>query len=286
MTSGLLTKNQLRGSTFVRIFPDIYARRALQADVAVRLAALRLHLGDRGIVCGLTAAWVHGVWQPTTAQALPLEFVPSTRRLGRCADGDVVTRAGMHVTSPERTCFDLMRRHRLVEAVVVADAFTAAGVLTLPRLKEFCAERRRWPEVRIARLASTLAHAGARSPGESRLRMVVVLSGYDEPLVNVPVYGARGEHLGTPDLTMTGRRWVHLEYDGAYHDEEGQHGRDLRRQNALHGYGGSPLLRFDWRHVLRQRQAVLHDLARASGQPPRQDLDDRDFERGARNSRW
>ena len=116
--------------------------------------------------------------------------------------------------------------------------------------------------------------------------MVVVLSGYDEPLVNVPVHGARGEHLGTPDLTMTGRRWVHLEYDGAYHDEEGQHGRDLRRQNALHGYGGAPLLRFDWRHVLRQRQAVLHDLARASGQLPRQDLDDRDFERGARNVRW
>ena len=284
--SGLLTKNQLRGPTFVRLFPDVYVRRGLDADADTRVAALRMRTGGEGVACGLTAAWLHGVWRPARGTALPLEFVLSMRRLGRCAPSEVVRKRGLLVTSAERTCFDLMRRHRLVEAVVVADAFAAADALALPSLAQFCAERRRWPEVRLARLATSLANAGARSPGETRLRMIVVLAGYDEPLVNVPVHGERGEHLGTPDLIMTGPRWVHLEYDGAYHDEEGQHGRDLRRQNALHGYGGVPLLRFDWRHVLRQRLDVLRDLTRVSGRSPRQQLDDRDFERGARVGRW
>jgi hypothetical protein len=116
--------------------------------------------------------------------------------------------------------------------------------------------------------------------------MIIVLAGYEEPLVNVPVHDRDGTHLGTPDLTVPGTPWVHLEYDGAYHDEAAQHGRDLRRQNALLGRTGVPLLRYDWRHVLRQREAVLHDLARASGRRPRQQIDDRDFARGPRGVSW
>ena len=235
---------------------------------------------------GLTAAWVHGVWRPAPGADLPLEFARSPRKLGQDLGEDLVPAGGLLVTSPARTCFDLMRRYNLVEAVVVADAFAAAGVVSLPALADFCEARRRWPEVRVARLAVTLAHPAARSPGESRLRMVVVLAGYEEPLVNVPVHDRDGTLLGTPDLTVPGRRWVHLEYDGAYHDEAAQHGRDLRRQNTLLGHGGVPVLRFDWRHVLRQRSAVLRDVARASGRPPCQELDDRDFARGARGSSW
>lgn len=283
---GLVTKNQLRGPTYVRLFPDVYVRRGLDADAAARVAALELRTAGEGIAAGFTAAWLHGAWTPPPGARLPLQFVRSARLLGRAAAHDVERKGGLLVTSAERTCFDLMRRHRLVEAVVVADAFASAGAVSLPLLAGYCADRRRWPEVRLARRAVELADHGARSPGESRLRMIVVLAGYDEPLVNVPVHGRDGEHLGTPDLIVRARRWVHLEYDGAHHDEEAQHGRDLRRQNALHGHGGVPLLRFDWRHILRQRWAVLEDLTRASGQAPRRPLDDRDFERGPRGARW
>ena len=285
--AGLVTKNQLRGPAYTRLFRGIYVRRGLEADASVRLAALRLHLdGSEGVVRGLTAAWLHGVWRPAPGDDLPLEFARSPRKLGHDPASDLVRAGGLLVTSKTRTCFDLMRRHGLVEAVVVADAFAASGAISLPVLAGYCEDRRRWPEVRHARLALTLAHAGARSPGETRLRMVVVLAGYEEPLVNVPVHDRDGAHLGTPDLTVPGRSWVHLEYDGAYHDEAAQHGRDLRRQNALIGYGGAPLLRFDWRHVLRQRECVLRDLALASGERPRRALDDRDFVRGPRGSRW
>ena len=239
--AGLVTKNQLRGPAYTRLFRGIYVRRGLEADASVRFAALRLHLnGGEGVVRGLTAAWLHGVWRPAPGDDLPLEFARSPRKLGHDLTTDLVPSGGLLVTSPQRTCFDLMRRSGLVEAVVVADAFAATGTVSLPVLAGYCEDRRRWPEVRHARLAVTLAHPGARSPGETRLRMVVVLAGFEEPLVNVPVHDLKGAHLGTPDLTVPGRSWVHLEYDGAYHDEAAQHGRDLRRQNALIGYGGVP----------------------------------------------
>jgi hypothetical protein len=198
----------------------------------------------------------------------------------------VVTVHGLLVTSPLRTCFDLMRERSLVEAVVVADAFANAGLIRLVSLREYCGERRRWPNIRRARAAADLAHDGARSPGETRLRMVVVLAGYDEPLVNVPVHTPRGDHLGTPDLTLTGRRWVHLEYDGAYHDEAAQHGRDLRRQNGLQREGGIPLLRYDWRHVLRERHVVLRDIEAVRHEEARFALDERDFLRSRGSRRW
>ena len=284
---GLVSKNQLRGPAYTRLFRDVYVRRGLEADPRVRLAALRLHLdGADGLVRGLTAAWVHGVWRPPPGNDLPLEFARSPRKLGQDVASDLVTVGGLLVTSPQRTCFDLMRRHALVEAVVVADAFAGAGAVNLPLLAGFCDDRRRWPEGRRARLAVTLANPATRSPGETRLRMIVVLAGYEEPLVNVPVHDRDGTPLGTPDLTIPGSPWVHLEYDGAYHDEAAQHGRDLRRQNALLGRTGVPLLRYDWRHVLRQREAVLRELTGASGRRPRQELDDRDFARGPQGSRW
>ena len=201
-------------------------------------------------------------------------------------DEDVVERTGVRVTSPLRTCFDLMRERSLVEAVVVADAFLNAGAGQTDELFDYCDDRRRWPHVRRARTAARLAHAGARSPGETRLRCIVVLAGYPEPLVNVPVHTSDGIHLGTPDLTLVGRRWVHLEYDGAYHDEAAQHGRDLRRQNNLLRSAQTPLLRYDWRHVLRERDLVVHDVSAATGRAPRYELEEADFRRPIQQLRW
>lgn len=44
---------------------------------------------------------------------------------------------GVAVTSPHRTCFDLMRGQPLVEMVVIADAFAWRGALNLPRLDAY-----------------------------------------------------------------------------------------------------------------------------------------------------
>ncbi|HEX8206542.1 MAG TPA: hypothetical protein VF587_10835, partial [Solirubrobacteraceae bacterium] len=290
----------------------VYVRRGLENDPVVRVRAVALAAGPDDVICGRTAAWLYGVWRPVPGSVVPLEVTRPVRAHGaavgavtryrrvlrgtpdsgrppvgiRHLDEDVAQLAELRVTSALRTCFDLMRERALVEAVVVADAFAFAGALDLTALTDYCSDGRRWPHVRAARTATMLAHVGSRSPGESRLRMVVVLAGYEEPLVNVPVHTSTGDYLGTPDLTLRGRRWVYLEYDGAYHDEAAQHGRDLRRQNGLIRAGGPPLLRFDRRHVLHQRALVLHEVATACGESPRSSLDDADFRRPLPTRAW
>jgi len=182
-----------------------------------------------------------------------------------------------------------MRDRQLVEAVVVADAVLHAGVVDPVALAIYCQERYRWPRVQQARLAVALANPFARSPGESRLRIVLVLAGFETPLVNVPVIDAEGRHVATPDLQVRGRRWVWLEYDGSYHEAAEQHEADLRRENRLAVVsGGVPLLRYDRRHVgtAAGRRGVVDDVARAVGTAPGSDLRVRDFLRPAPGHAW
>ena len=196
---------------------------------------------------------------------------------------------GVTATSPLRTCFDLMRDRQLVEAVVVADAFLSSGVVDPVALAIYCQERVRWPRVRQARLAVALANPFVRSPGESRLRIVLVLAGFEAPLVNVPVIDAEGRHVATPDLQVRGRRWVWLEYDGSYHEALEQREADLRRENRLAvASAGVPVLRYDRRHVgtAAGRRAVVDDVARASGTAPKSDLRVRDFLRPGPGRAW
>ncbi|MGZ4649231.1 MAG: hypothetical protein ACXV3A_01610 [Kineosporiaceae bacterium] len=311
---GMLTAGALRSPIWVRIMRDVYAHRDHATDPDVRLQALRL-LADRShVVCGRTAAWLHGVWQPAPGACAPLEISRPKRtngeavlgqerrrltlRTGRgderaerpfqAIDEDVMTLGGVTLTSPLRTCFDLMRERRLVEAVVVADAFLYQGAIDAVQLAVYCEDRYRWPGVRRARLAASLACAYARSPGETRLRMALVLAGFEPPLVNVPVVDARGHLLATPDLQVRGRRWAWLEYDGAYHEAPDQHAADLRRENRLVvASGGTPVLRYDRRHLMPSAlHAVVAEVARATDRSGLVDLDLRDFWRPTASRAW
>jgi hypothetical protein len=110
--------------------------------------------------------------------------------------------------------------------------------------------------------------------------MVLVLAGFEEPLVNAPVVDAWGAHVATPDLQVRGRRWAWLEYDGAYHNEAGQHAADLRRENRLVvASGGLPVLRYDRRHLFTTsaRELVVDEVARATRAGRLVELDPRDF---------
>ena len=58
---GLVTKNQLAGRTYRRLFPDVYAPRELPADLALRSRAAYLLVADGGgVLAGYSAALLHG----------------------------------------------------------------------------------------------------------------------------------------------------------------------------------------------------------------------------------
>jgi hypothetical protein len=291
----------------------VYVHESVELTSRVRLGAARLVLPEDAVAAGLLAAWLHGAWTPLPGRFVPLDVSRpvltggesrrelNQRRLtlrgspdwsgGQCGygalDHDVVERDGVRMTSQLRTCFDLMRERRLVEAVVVADAFMFEVGLPRLLLAAYVADRRRWPRVRAARVAVDLAREGSRSPGETRVRMVVVLAGFPEPWINVPIH--RGESnviIAVSDLLVPGRRPVGLEYDGAYHDETDQWARDRRRSNRLTTASGIPLLRFDRISVRDERPSMIDDVQEVTGLRPRNLLDDADFWRPKGDRAW
>ena len=289
----------LQGAAWRRLLHGVYLDAGAEVDDATRLRALRLVLPADAVATDLTAAWLHGVWKPRLGSPLPLHFATSpnrarpageragSHRLIRWAD-DVVVVQGLLTASPMRTAFDLARRACLVEAVVVLDAFAYAGLVDLPWFWAYLNCHHRWPGVCRVREAAALATDRARSPGESRLRMVPVLGGLPQPWVNLPYY--RGDELiAYLDLALlTDHKTVGIEYDGAYHDDQEQRHADNRRENNLVGTGRLTMLRYDRMTLSRHhaRERALHEMAHSIGLVPEQRLNPLWFADPRRPFRW
>lgn len=174
---------------------------------------------------------------------------------------DVVDMDGVAVTSAARTCLDLTRLGSTVDAVTAVDAFLSAGLTTTAQLWRFCQERRRWPGIDRLREAVVLGSDRVRSPAESRLRMLLVLNGLPEPLVNVTVHDEHGRRMGTPDLLYL-RPLLGIEYDGAYHRDPQVHQFDLVRENGLVAMG-LPLLRYSSADLKHRPDGVVREVDQA-----------------------
>jgi hypothetical protein len=86
------------------------------------------------------------------------------------------------------------------------------------------------------RTALKEARRGSASPGETRLRLVLVRAGLPEPELNVPLYGADGSYLGKPDVVYRRQRVV-FEYEGDGHRERKQFRYDVERYERLSDEG-------------------------------------------------
>lgn len=266
-----LTDKQLRSTCWRRVFRTVYVHESVPLTDAVRLQAVLLAAPPGAVVTGLTASWLFGVWAPRPGAPVPLELgvrredrnTSVARSLARrivLDPVDVNEWNGVPVTSPERTCFQLMARSPLVEAVVFADAFRHDDLVTQDGLRRFADERPHWPHVRKARFAVDLSRHEAASPMETRLRMVIVLAGLPEPMVlNGGLYDENGVLLGIPDMLYLCPLFG-IEYDGEYHRDADQHDRDNVRENRLL-LGNVPLLRYGAADVFRNPQRIEREVA-------------------------
>ncbi|MEU6078521.1 DUF559 domain-containing protein [Micromonospora sp. NPDC047074] len=174
---------------------------------------------------------------------------------------DVVDLAGVLVTSPARTCWDLARWLDLVEAVVVIDGLLARRLTDVSALREYAlarAGRRGW---RSLLRAVDLADPGAESPQESRTRVRLVLAGLPRPRTQWVVTEG-GRFVARLDLAWPEFK-VAVEYDGLWHDDPAQFHQDRRRLNRLVGTGWIVLhvtakrLREDFDGFLAEVRAAL-----------------------------
>jgi hypothetical protein len=144
----------------------------------------------------------------------------------------VVQRKGLPISSPAQTFLDLAGRLPLVELVAVGDALVKAGRLTRTELIE-AADSWRGHGGRTARRAARYVRDDVDSPMESRLRMLIVLAGLPEPVVNHILRTPDGEWDIRFDLYYASVKVV-IEYDGRQHrTSKAQRARDLRRREEL-----------------------------------------------------
>jgi hypothetical protein len=116
--SGTLRPHQLR-SRFRAVFPDVYVRRDHQLTMRDRALAAWLWSHRSGVLAGLTAAAWHG--SKWVDERRPLELVWSNARPPRgmrtyhvrLRSEELQVVAGIPVTTPERTAYDIGRREAM-----------------------------------------------------------------------------------------------------------------------------------------------------------------------------
>jgi hypothetical protein len=264
VAAGLLTRRQLSGSAWRRLFPDVYVWSGLRLDYRMRCEAAMMFLGKRGAVSGRSAAYLWSV--DVLPRNSPVEVTaPRSARIqaptgltvvrSALPAGDLTSWAGIPLTTPQRTAFDLGRRLPLVDSVVAVDAMLAARQVTRASLIEIAEQRERWPGLRQFKSVLALCDAGAESPMESRLRLVLVLGGLPRPVTQCTVRTGDGVFVARLDLAYPEKR-LGIEYEGDQHRSRGVFQQDLRRLNALQACGWT-VLRFAALDIYRDPDGVV-----------------------------
>jgi hypothetical protein len=154
---------------------------------------------------------------------------------------EVGVRHGMPVTTVERTAFDLARRGAVGRAVERLDALarvTNFKPVDVLRLGERHAHVR---GLRRLSLVLGLVDAGAQSPKETWLRLLLINEGFPPPQTQIPVLGPDGYPRYFLDMGWS-EVMVAVEYDGEQHRLD----RDTYRLDLIRS---EYLARVGWRRV-------------------------------------
>jgi hypothetical protein len=264
IATGLLTRHQLAGPAWRKLFRDVYVAADAPVDHLTGCRAAALLLPPGAALSHRSAAMLYGA--DVLERGQPVEVTASGRGGPRPQPGlavvrsplavaDVWTRGGLPVTSPLRTAFDLARNSDLVAGVVGVDALLYRRVVKAPALADYLDAHANWNGVRLARRALGLARPDVESPMETRLRLCVVLAGLPEPVIQYDVLDPAGHFVARLDLAYRRQR-VGLEYDGDHHRERDVFRRDAVRLNRLRLLGWT-VLRFTADDVLRNPDRVV-----------------------------
>ncbi|MET8279730.1 hypothetical protein [Micromonospora sp. NPDC005174] len=288
---GLITRHQLRGSSWVRLRHDVYADARLERnhELACRAAALRLP--PQALIAGPSSAYLHGVEHaagfdddvhvlvpkaarvdsrpglhvhvlgPDTA-ATPLRTPatgPQPSMQVRSLPGARSGGATLRKTDPASAAWETAVWLDPLRAVGIVDSLLAAG-LTRTALATVATANADRPGGRRAFWIFDLADPGAQSPPESQLRVRLVMGGLPRPVTQHPIRLPRGLVVH-PDLAWPEFR-VAVEYDGRWHGDPEQLHLDRRRLNLLVGAGWL-VLHVTSRRLHREFPAVLDEVRSA-----------------------
>lgn len=258
-----VTWRQLQGAAFRRSGFGRYRVAHTPDDAAGLLRAIGSWLPANAVFSGRTAAWLHGLSLPGVS---PTEVTVPDASWLRPRPGLAVVRAhiagdqtdeqlGLPVTSVMRTLTDLGRRATIQDAVVAFDEALHRGIVRREQLDGAVRALTRAKGIARLRRALELSNDAAESPMETRLRLVLVLSGLPCPSVQ-PNIESQGQFIARPDLLYAKERLA-IEFDGGNHRERLVD--DNRRQNRLVN-AGYRVLRFTSSDVHGRPDAIVASI--------------------------
>ncbi|MFC0007105.1 endonuclease domain-containing protein [Micromonospora siamensis] len=272
VAAGQLSWAMLRGPAWQRLLPDVYVHRDgyRPDDHRMWCEAVALRLPFDAAVGGRSAAYLWGadllgrdapvtVLLPRSARMRPHPRLHIVRSV--LPEVDRTRFAGLPVTTPVRTAFDLGRQAPRVEALVAVEALLHRRVVRLPALRSFADTHAGWPGAALLREVLALAEPLSESPMETRLRLLLIEAGLGPLVAQHDVLDQRGRFVGRVDLAWPALR-VAVEYDGDHHRERAHFRQDVSRLNALRAAGWL-VLRFTADDVLRTPDATIALVAQA-----------------------
>jgi hypothetical protein len=238
---GQLTPYQLR-SRCRSIYPDVYLSEHSTPTLRQRSEAAWLWSGRRGVLAGLAAAALHG--SDWIHDDVPIELVwhnphpPAgivTRNHLIHAD-EVTYVAGLPVTTPARTAYDLGRLLPRSGAVARLDALMRANPFPIEDVRLRIEAHPGARGLRQLRHALSLVDGGAASPKETWLRLLLIDSGLPSPTTQIPVH-ERFRLIALLDMGWETYK-VAVEYDGDHHrTNRRQYAKDHWRTRTLEAMG-------------------------------------------------
>ncbi|MBJ7401694.1 hypothetical protein, partial [Mycolicibacterium sp.] len=193
VAAGVVTPYALR-TRYFPIHPGVYVPRDTTFDALTRAEAAWLWSRRRGVVAGLSAAALHGSKWVDPGSPAELLYGNRHRPAGirtyadRLAEDEVVEINRMRVTTPARTALDLACRNPMGRAVAAIDALANATDLKVADVELLCQRYRGRRGVTRIPAVLDLVDAGAESPRETWLRLLLLRAGFPPPRTQIPVY--------------------------------------------------------------------------------------------------
>ncbi len=242
VSAGIVTPYALR-TRYVAIHPGVYVPCNTTVDALTRAEAAWLWSRRRGVVAGLSAAALHGSKWVDPGSPAELLYGNRHRPAGirtyadRLADDEVVDINRMHVTTPVRTAFDLACRNPLGRAVAAIDALANATDLKFADVELLARRYRGRRGVTRVPAVLNLVDAGAESPRETWLRLLLLRAGFPRPRTQIPVYDEFNQLIARLDMGWEDAM-IAAEYDGDHHrTDRRQFNRDIARTETLTAMG-------------------------------------------------
>jgi very-short-patch-repair endonuclease len=238
LAAGLLNRHQLR-TRYRPILPGVYFDKTVVPTLYDRTEAAWLWSRRQAVIAGSAAAALLGTKWVDAAVDVDLLYA-STKpaagvrvHRGRLHSDERRPLNGMLVTTPARTGFDLARFGMVTDV----DALLKATGITVAEIEAVAKRHRGAPGLRRLEQTLALVDAGAESPKETWLRLLLQRSGLPPVETQIEVRDEFGGFvarldMGWPELKLA------VEYDGDQHrTDRKQYVRDKRRLEELERLG-------------------------------------------------